>query len=125
MQKQMEKITPRPSEPVQIGLQELKGTIDVRFGDRAKGFEEMRKAAAREAALVYTEPPSYPRPVVEGMGNVAIAVGDFKTAAEAFRDAPEREPSAAPLGLPMRSPDSATRRRHAPRAQGRKGVGQG
>jgi tetratricopeptide (TPR) repeat protein len=92
MEKQLAAVEPRAPDPLQIALLELQGTIDARAGDRRKGFETMRKAAAREAALLYTEPPSYPRPVVEAMGNVALSVGDFRTAEEAFREALVREP---------------------------------
>ena len=42
--------------------------------------------------MPYTEPPSYPRPVVERWANVALALGDFTTAEHAYRDALAREP---------------------------------
>ena len=45
-----------------------------------------------EAALVYTEPPSYPRPVVEGLAATAAAIGDHTTAERAYREALSREP---------------------------------
>ncbi len=51
-----------------------------------------RKAADKEAALIYTEPPSYPRPVVEGWANVALAMGDAATAEAAYAEAFAREP---------------------------------
>ena len=51
-----------------------------------------RKAADMEAALVYTEPPSYPRPVVEGFGATSLALGDFATAERMYREALGREP---------------------------------
>jgi tetratricopeptide (TPR) repeat protein len=71
---------------------ELDGAITARAGDRKKGYALYRKAADMEAALIYTEPPSYPRPVVEGYGEMALALGDFKTAEKAFREALVREP---------------------------------
>jgi tetratricopeptide (TPR) repeat protein len=83
---------PRAPEPLQIALLELKGTIDVRSGNRKAGFDRLRKAAAREAALIYTEPPSYPRLVVEGMANLALAVGDHAVAQEGFVEALKSEP---------------------------------
>ena len=64
------------SEPLQIAALELEATITARGGDRAAGYAMFRKAADKEAALIYTEPPSYPRPVVEGWANVALALGD-------------------------------------------------
>ena len=42
--------------------------------------------------MLYTEPPSYPRPVAEGWANVALAVGDFATAEKAYRETLKREP---------------------------------
>ena len=79
-------------EPIAIGAQELEATIAARGRDKTRANELYRKAADREAAMLYTEPPSYPRPVVEGWGNVALAAGDFATAEKAYREALKREP---------------------------------
>jgi tetratricopeptide (TPR) repeat protein len=78
--------------PLGIAEMELEATIMAHGGDRAKAFTLFRKAADTEAALIYTEPPSYPRPVVEGMANTALAVGDAMTAEKGYREALEREP---------------------------------
>jgi tetratricopeptide (TPR) repeat protein len=80
---------------------ELDATIQSRAGDTRKGYELFRRAAEMEAALIYTEPPSYPRPVVEGFAATAIALGDHATAERAYRDALVREPGSgrAYLGL--------------------------
>jgi tetratricopeptide (TPR) repeat protein len=91
MQKDLDAVT-SAKEPIGIGLQELEATIAARAGDRKKAAELYRKAADREAAMLYTEPPSYPRPVVEGFGNVALALGDYAAAEKAYREALEREP---------------------------------
>jgi tetratricopeptide (TPR) repeat protein len=80
------------TEPLMIAALELEATIDTRGGNPKKGYDLFRKAARREAAMIYTEPPAYPRPVVEGMGNVALARGDFAEAERAFREALGREP---------------------------------
>ena len=69
-----------------------KATSPRACGDRKKGFELLRKAADREAEMIYTEPPSYPRPAVEGLANVALALGDVKEAERGYREALEREP---------------------------------
>ena len=79
-------------EPIAIAAQELEATIAARGGDRKRGYELYRKAADREAAMIYTEPPAYPRPVVEGWGNVALALGDFAAAEKAYRETLTREP---------------------------------
>jgi tetratricopeptide (TPR) repeat protein len=78
--------------PLAIAELELEATITARSGDKAKGYEMFWKAAAMEAALLYTEPPSYPRPVVEGLGATAAALGDHDVAEKAFREALSREP---------------------------------
>src|SRR4029077_9828059 len=86
LQKDLEGVT-SSKEPIGIGAQELEATIAARGGDRKKGFELFRKAATREAAMLYTEPPAYPRPVVEGFANVALAIGDLATAGQEYREA--------------------------------------
>jgi len=91
MRKDLESVT-SSKEPLGIGAQELEATIATRSGDKKKGYELYRKAADREAAMLYTEPPSYPRPVVEGWGNVALSMGDHKTADKAYRETLGREP---------------------------------
>jgi tetratricopeptide (TPR) repeat protein len=78
--------------PLTIAEMELEATVMVYGGDRKKGFDLFRKAATAEAALIYTEPPSYPRPVVEGMANTALAIGDASIAEEGYLEALEREP---------------------------------
>ncbi len=79
-------------EPLGIAAQELEATIAARAGDKSKAYELYRKAATREANIMYTEPPSYPRPVVEGWANVALVLGDYATAERGYREALEREP---------------------------------
>ena len=78
--------------PLAIAETELDATITARGGDKAKGYELFRKAADMEAALIYTEPPSYPRPVVEGLAITAGALGDHAVAEKAYREALSREP---------------------------------
>ena len=99
--------------------QELEATIAARSGDRKKAYELYRKAADREAAMLYTEPPSYPRPVVEGWGNVALALGDYATAekATARRWRASRAAAAPISGLPRRSTGSDARPRRGRRAR--------
>jgi tetratricopeptide (TPR) repeat protein len=79
-------------EPLGIAAQELEAAIAARGGDQKKAYELYRKAATREANILYTEPPAYPRPVVEGWANVALALGDYATAEKGYREALEREP---------------------------------
>ena len=78
--------------PLTIAETELAATIAARSGDRARAWALFRQAADMEAALIYTEPPSYPRPVVEGMAFTAAALGEFAIAEQAYREALAREP---------------------------------
>ena len=91
MQKDLDAVT-SAKEPLGIAAQELEATIAARGGDRKKAYELYGKAATREANILYTEPPAYPRPVVEGWANVALALGDYATAEKAYREALAREP---------------------------------
>jgi hypothetical protein len=91
MHKDLDAVT-SAKEPIGIAAQELEAAIAARAGDRKKAYELYRKAADREANLLYTEPPAYPRPVVEGWANVALALGDYATAEKGYREALEREP---------------------------------
>lgn len=78
--------------PLAIAGMELDAAISARAGDRMRGYAMYRTAAGMESALLYTEPPSYPRPVAEGFGATAAALGDHRIAEEAYRDALVREP---------------------------------
>ena len=91
MHKDLDAVT-SAKEPIGIAAQELEATIAAHEGDRRKAYELYRKAADREANILYTEPPAYPRPVVEGWANVALALGDYATAEKGYREALEREP---------------------------------
>ena len=91
MHKDLDAVT-SAKEPLGIAAQELEATIAARAGDKNKAYELYRKAATREANILYTEPPAYPRPVVEGWGNVALMLGDYATAEKAYREALGREP---------------------------------
>ena len=123
MQKDLEGVT-SSKEPIGIGAQELEAAIAARAGDRKKGYELFRKAADREAAMLYTEPPSYPRPVAEGLANVALALGDFATAEAAYRETLGREPGSGRayfgLGAALdglgQSADARDARNHAAKA---------
>jgi hypothetical protein len=78
-------------EPLKIAALELEATIAGRGGNRKKANRLFAQAADREARLMYTEPPSYPRPVVEGWANTALATRDFATAERQYREALNRE----------------------------------
>jgi tetratricopeptide (TPR) repeat protein len=91
MHKDLDAVT-STKEPIGIAAQELEATIAARAGDRKSAYQLYRKAADGEANIMYTEPPAYPRPVVEAWGNVALALGDYATAEKAYGEALGREP---------------------------------
>ena len=78
--------------PLGVAEIELEATIAAYSKDRKKARHLFRKAADIEAGLLYTEPPSYPRPVVEGWGRAALFLKDWNSAEAAYREALAREP---------------------------------
>ena len=78
--------------PLAIAQMELEATIAAHRGDRKKSRYLFSKAADLEASLLYTEPPSYPRPVVEAWGHAALMMRDYSSAEKAYRAALAREP---------------------------------
>jgi tetratricopeptide (TPR) repeat protein len=81
-----------PESPLGIAITELNATLDARNGDLRGAWKQFRDAADREAAMVYSEPPPYPRPVVEAWGNLASELKDFDAADRAYAEALVREP---------------------------------
>ncbi len=75
---------------------ELAGHIDVRSGRRVKGFDELERAGNMELALRYNEPPEYPRPVWEAMGQDALELQEWGRAETAFRRALAQNPGSPP-----------------------------
>jgi tetratricopeptide (TPR) repeat protein len=55
-------------------------------------LESLQRAAAIEEELIYSEPPSYPRPVLERVGRAALADRKFSEAEQAYRKLLTREP---------------------------------
>ncbi|HEY6125982.1 MAG TPA: hypothetical protein VIV63_15120 [Steroidobacteraceae bacterium] len=79
-------------EPLRIAALELEASIEARAGKRRASRRHFDEAALREASMLYTEPPAYPRPVAEGWGHVALETGDYGTADKAYLRALAIEP---------------------------------
>jgi tetratricopeptide (TPR) repeat protein len=79
-------------EPLRIAALELEGSIEARAGNGRASLRHFEEAANREASMLYTEPPAYPRPVAEGWGHVALETGDPRTADQAYLRALAIEP---------------------------------
>ncbi len=85
--------TGKPVPPVMdVARKELEGQMALFEHKTAKGLKLLETAGAMERALRYTEPPSYPRPVLEVLGNKALAAGQLETAAAAYKDALDQYP---------------------------------
>lgn len=79
-------------EPLRIAALELEASIEARAGKAGASQRHFDEAALREASILYTEPPAYPRPVAEGWGHVALETGDHRTADKAYLRALAVEP---------------------------------
>jgi tetratricopeptide (TPR) repeat protein len=88
---------------------ELSGHIEISSGKGKRGLKTLQQAAKKELALVYTEPPYYPRPVSEALGVAAMKQGQKKLAAAAFNEELRQHPGSARAlaGLRQASPDEA------------------
>jgi hypothetical protein len=85
--------TSRPVPPVmEVALKELDGQIALFDHKASKGLKLLEAAGKMERALRYTEPPSYPRPVLDVLGEKALAAGRMEIAESAFKDALDQYP---------------------------------
>ena len=98
-------------EELTVAQMELAGHIELSSGKVKRGLKTLDTAAKKEHALVYTEPPYYPRPVSEALGMVALKHGQAKKAAAAFRAELKQHPGSARAlsGLRQASPAEAGR----------------
>jgi hypothetical protein len=76
-----------------IARQELDGHIAFASKKFDKSFRTLQAAIRAERGLRYTEPPSYPRPVAEALGSMALHQGKLQIAEDAFRQELEQYPS--------------------------------
>jgi hypothetical protein len=78
---------------LQVARQELAGHMEIAQGRLNKGLKQFEVASRAERHLTYTEPPYYPRPVAEALGQVALKNNKADAASRAFRIALEQYPS--------------------------------
>jgi tetratricopeptide (TPR) repeat protein len=79
-------------DSLRAARKELDGHIAWAEGKKARALELLQEAARMERALRYSEPPSYPRPVLEVLGRKALAEGKLQVAEAAFREALDQFP---------------------------------
>lgn len=80
---------------------ELDGHILASAGKFKPALQKLEQASQMQRKLTYSEPPRYPRPVAEVLGQVAMKAGKRSQAEAAFRKALEEVPesSRARVGL--------------------------
>lgn len=83
---------PDPAE-LQVARKELAGELEVARGHVGQGLKLLEAASKAERRLTYTEPPYYPRPVAEALGNLAAKNNKTALAQKAFRIALEQYPA--------------------------------
>lgn len=79
-------------QPLLVARLELNGQIELARKKTAQALATFDAAAKKELALRYTEPTSYPRPVLEVLGNAALKAGKLQVAERAFRGALDQYP---------------------------------
>lgn len=86
------KVKQEPPAPLSVARDELKGQLARKIDTRLVLLD---RAASRERALRYNEPPNYPRPIAEVIGQLALRHNKPQVAERAFRQALEQYPESA------------------------------
>lgn len=86
------KVKQDPPAPLSVAREELKAHLARKIDTRLLLLD---RAASRERALRYNEPPNYPRPIAEAMGQLALRHNKPDVAERAFRQALEQYPESA------------------------------
>lgn len=71
---------------------ELEGHLKLADGKINAGLKKLEQAASMERRMIYSEPPFYPRPVLEALGQAALKTGRLPQAESAFRRALDQYP---------------------------------
>jgi tetratricopeptide (TPR) repeat protein len=87
-----EKVKMPVPEALQVAKQELDGQLKLAEGKLDSGLKKLEQAASMELRMIYSEPPYYPRPVLEVLGQVALKNGRLDEAESAFKRALEQYP---------------------------------
>lgn len=94
--KQYEEVVKRkPPVELVIARQELDGHILAAQGKMKQAFHTLGMAASAQRKLRYSEPPYYPRPVNEVIGEIALRAGKPAKAEAAFRQTLAELPGSA------------------------------
>src|SRR5438105_12386780 len=80
-------------EPLKVARLEFDGQQLVAEGKLTQGLGKLQEAVKQELRMTYSEPPYYPRPVLEAMGDIALCNHRTTEAETAFRRALEQYPN--------------------------------
>jgi tetratricopeptide (TPR) repeat protein len=75
----------KPPAELTVGRQELEGHVLAAQGKATEAFNQLGSAAMAQRKLRYSEPPQYPRPVDEAIGEISLRLGRLSDAEVAFR----------------------------------------
>lgn len=75
----------KPPAELTVARQELEGHILAAEGKYKPAMHELSAASVAQRKLRYSEPPYYPRPVSEAIGEIALHAGQLADAESAFR----------------------------------------
>jgi tetratricopeptide (TPR) repeat protein len=87
-----EKVKMPVPEVLETAREELDGQMKVAEGKVDAGLKKLEQAARMELRQTYSEPPYYPRPVLEVLGQAALKHGKLPEAESAFRRALDQYP---------------------------------
>lgn len=87
-----EKVKMPVPEALAVAREELDGQLKLAEGKLDPAFKKLEQAASMERHMLYSEPPYYPRPVLEVIGQAALKNGRLPEAESAFRRALEQYP---------------------------------
>jgi tetratricopeptide (TPR) repeat protein len=90
-----QKMKRKTPEELAVARRELDGHLAAAEGKVSTAIKTLQAASNGERKLVYTEPPYYPRPVAEVLGQVALKNGKLDVAEKAFREALRQYPANA------------------------------
>ena len=90
--KELEKAIDQVPPPLAVAQAELDGHIAFVQGKVDRALRHLQAAVYQERAMRYNEPPSYPRPVAQALGELALKAGKAELAGAAFRQALEQYP---------------------------------
>jgi tetratricopeptide (TPR) repeat protein len=87
------KVKRMPTEELQTARIELDGQIAAATGRTKRALNTLEKAMNKERAMVYSEPPYYPRPVAVPLGQLALKLKLREKAEQAFKAALDQYPA--------------------------------